>query len=147
LAEASLDTVRELIRSINFCNAKAINIIKTAQRLMAHFNGIVPEAMDDLLTLPGVGRKTANVVRGQAFGLPGITVDTHVNRLSNRLGFVSEKDPEKIEAILSNVWGSEIWSDFSTKLIVHGRKTCHARRPQCDQCIVGHLCPMIAKLS
>ncbi len=141
LAGADVDEVRGLISSVNFCNAKAINIIKTAQKIMSEYEGEVPQAMEALITLPGVGRKTANVVRGQAFGLPGITVDTHVKRLANRMGFVNHKDPTIIETQLSQVWDPSIWSDFSTQLIVHGRSVCTARSPRCGECLVGHLCP------
>lgn len=141
LAEADPDTVKGLIASINFCNAKAHNIVRTAQLIMTEFGGEVPVDLDALITLPGVGRKTANVVRGQAFGLPGITVDTHVNRLVNRLGFVHDRDPDRIERALWTIWDESIWSDFSTVLIVHGRRVCDARRPKCDLCAIASLCP------
>ncbi len=144
LAEADHDQVKGLIASVNYCNAKTEHIIRTAQILVTSFNGQVPVEMESLLTLPGVGRKTANVVRGQAFGLPGITVDTHVNRLVNRLGFVNDRDPERIEHQLGAIWQDSIWSDFSTQLIVHGRKICDARRPKCDECLLNELCPSAA---
>lgn len=143
LAEAAHDDVKTLIASVNYCNAKTEHIIRTSQILVATFNGQVPVEMESLLTLPGVGRKTANVVRGQAFGLPGITVDTHVKRLVNRLGFVTDRDPERIERLLSTIWDDSIWSDFSTQLIVHGRKICDARRPQCNDCLLNELCPRV----
>lgn len=141
LADADPDAVKALISSVNFCNAKAHNIVRTAHLIMHQFDGQVPVDLDALVTLPGVGRKTANVVRGQAFGLPGITVDTHVNRLVNRLGFVRENDPERIERELWTIWDESIWSDFSTQLIVHGRRVCDARRPKCENCILRPLCP------
>ncbi len=147
LGFASQEAVKHLIRSINFCNAKADNIIRTAAIIHTQHQDQVPHDLDALIALPGVGRKTANVVRGQAFGYPGITVDTHVRRLANRLGFVTNDDPEKIEFELATIWPDSIWTDFSTKLIVHGRQVCHSRKPNCDGCAIGHTCPMIANLT
>ncbi|NBV42323.1 endonuclease III [bacterium] len=141
LAKADFDEVLPFIRSINFCNAKTANIIATSKRLVADFAGQVPVEMSDLISLAGVGRKTANVVRGQAFGLPGITVDTHVKRLSNRLGFAYGDDPTALETTLMSVWPESIWSPFSTELIVHGRRVCTALKPKCQSCILYKLCP------
>lgn len=141
LAKADSAHVRELIKSVNYFNSKADNIIKTAQIISKDYKGAVPEELDLLIQLPGVGRKTANVVRGQAFGLPGITVDTHVKRLSNRLGFTDHSDAVKAEKELMEIWPENIWTDFSSTLILHGRHTCDARKPKCTQCELAHLCP------
>lgn len=138
-SEASLSAIKEAIKSINFFNNKALNIQKTAH-ILRDQNGI-PETLEGLTALPGVGRKTANVVLGQAFGVPGITVDTHVKRLSNRLGFTTESDPEKIESDLMTLWAPSMWIEFSTVLILHGRATCKARKPQCTGCPIRHYCP------
>ena len=141
LAEADIDSVREAIKSINFFNNKAINIQKTARLLVDDYDSVVPDTLEQLILLPGVGRKTANVVLGQAFGKPGITVDTHVKRLSNRLGFVKGEDAVKVEFELMKVWPESIWSDFSSTLILHGRETCDARKPRCQECFLSDVCP------
>ncbi|MGE4169831.1 MAG: endonuclease III [Candidatus Margulisiibacteriota bacterium] len=143
MAQASVDEIREKIKSINFCNNKAINLLKTATLLQDQYQGEVPPDLSVLVTLPGVGRKTANVVLGQAFGLPGITVDTHVNRLSRRLGFTTHTEAVPIEKDLMQLWPKTIWSDFSTVLIVHGRQVCFARKPQCEGCFLSDLCPRV----
>lgn len=141
MAEAEPEEVAFLIKSINFFSTKARNIVATAQRIRDVYGGQVPETLDAMVTLPGVGRKTANVMLGQAFGQPGITVDTHVNRLSRRLGFTMEKEAEKIERDLQQVWDMSLWTDFSSLLIVHGREVCGARSPQCAGCLLQALCP------
>ncbi len=136
----SVDEIREKIKSINFCNNKAINIKKTGQIICDKYNNKVPDTLKDLVMLPGVGRKTANVVLGQAFNKPGITVDTHVKRLTKRMGFTVANDPVKIEMDCQKVWPEEIWSDFSTHLIIHGRTICPARKPRCEECDVADFC-------
>lgn len=141
MADADPSEVAFLIKSVNFFSTKARNIVATAQRIRDVYGGQVPETLEAMVTLPGVGRKTANVMLGQAFGQPGITVDTHVNRLSRRLGFTQEKDAEKIERDLQVVWDREIWTDFSSLLIVHGRQVCGARSPQCGVCLLQDICP------
>lgn len=141
LANAPLDGVIKHIKSVTYFNAKAKNIIQTANQIHTIYNDEVPANLDALITLPGVGRKTANVVLGQAFGIPGITVDTHVKRLTQRLGFTKSKQPEKIEQDLMKIWPKSIWSDFSTVLIVHGRQICQARSPQCTACKISEWCP------
>ena len=145
LAGASFEHVRELIKSVNFCNAKALNIINTAVQIEEKFKGIVPSTLKDLITLPGVGRKTANVVLGQAFNTPGITADTHVKRVSYRLGFTKQSDPTKVEFDLMKVWPKKTWIDFSSITILHGRDTCLARAPKCSICKLQHLCDFFKK--
>lgn len=145
LANADLNTVKSLIKSINFFNTKAQNIQKTAAIIHHDYHDQVPPILDKLIQLPGVGRKTANVVLGQAFDIPGITVDTHVKRVSTKLGFTSNTDPVKIEEDLMALWPKETWIDYSTLLILHGRHTCHARKPSCDTCEFNHDCPSAFK--
>jgi len=140
-ASAPLDDIKSLIKSINFFNNKAINIQKTSQMLLDIHHGIVPSTLNELIQLPGVGRKTANVVLGQAFNIPGITVDTHVKRLSNRLGFTTKKDAVKAEFDLIKRWPQDIWIDMSSLLILHGRQICEARRPKCQTCVISKFCP------
>lgn len=141
LADASLEAVVECIKSVNFFNNKAKNIIETARIIRDKHNGVVPPVLDELILLPGVGRKTANVVLGQSFGMPGITVDTHVRRLVTRWGFTKNEDAVKIEYDLMKVWPKEIWSDFSSVAILHGRETCKAARPLCAGCLLAAFCP------
>jgi endonuclease-3 len=121
---------------------KAKSVIGCSCALVERFNGKVPARMEDLVSLPGVGRKTANVVLGQSFGIAsGIVVDTHVHRLAQRLGFSAEKTPEKIEQDLMTVFPKRDWIDVGSVLILHGRKTCNARKPRCGQCAIRELCP------
>lgn len=141
LAEADLDEIKEIIKPTGFFNAKANNIQKCAQALVANFGGVVPKTIEELTTLPGVGRKTANVVLGVIFGVPGWTVDTHVQRLSARLGFTKNTEPEKIEVDLQNLFPNQDWSKLSITLIWHGRRMCFARKPDCPRCPVSQLCP------
>lgn len=141
LSLADTQDVEEIIYSTGFFRAKAKNIIELANTIVADFNGDVPVELDDLIMLPGVGRKTANVVRPIAFGLPGLAVDTHVKRLSGRLGFTKSHDPAKIEAELCAFVPPEEAGAFSLRLILHGRRVCLARRPKCEQCFLRTLCP------
>jgi endonuclease-3 len=141
LAEAPIDEVKELIRSTGYYNAKAANIQACAQALVNNFGGKVPSNIEDLTTLPGVGRKTANVVLGVIHGIPGWTVDTHVQRLSKRLGFSELEDPVKIERELQALFPEQDWTKDSITLIWHGRRCCEARAPKCPECPVKHLCP------
>ncbi len=138
---AELDYIKSFIKSINFFNNKAKNIQATAQRLVDDFNAQVPADLEALVSLPGVGRKTANVVLGQAFDIPGITVDTHVRRLTQRLGFTTHEDPVKIEMDLIKRWPTDIWIDMSSLIILHGRKICDARKPNCFDCSISPFCP------
>ena len=141
LASAPVDDVAELVRSTGFYRAKATNLVGMAQGLVGSFGGEVPERLEDLVTLPGVGRKTANVVRSVAFDLPGLPVDTHVGRLARRLGLTDATDPVRAEADLDRLVPPGERGAFSLRLILHGRRTCVARRPRCGQCILADLCP------
>lgn len=129
------------IKSTGFFRNKAKNIIGCCQMLISDFGGEVPNKMEELLKLPGVGRKTANLVLGDYFGIPGVVVDTHATRLSNRLGLTKNKDPYKIEQDLMKIIPKENWSSFCHQLVYHGRRYCMARKPNCDECPISHLCP------
>jgi endonuclease-3 len=141
LAEADLGEIKEIIKATGFYNAKANSIQRCAQKLVEEFKGRVPGDQEKLITLPGVGRKTANVVLGVAFGIPGWTVDTHVQRLSKRLGFTKNSDPLKIEEDLQKLFPKDDWSKLSITLIWHGRRMCFARKPACQLCPINQLCP------
>ena len=140
-AKIDIGKLEEIIRPAGFYKNKARNIKEMSKVLIEKHNGEVPQDMEKLVSLPGVGRKTANVVRGNAFGLPAITVDTHVKRLAFRLGFTDKTAPDKIEQGLMNLWPEEIRTEFSNSLIWHGRNVCKARRPLCDLCVLNKLCP------
>lgn len=140
-AEADLVTLENDIRPTGFFRNKAKNIIACARVIVEKYAGAVPSSMEELTALPGVGRKTANVVRGDAFALPGLAVDTHVKRVSFRLGWTAEKDPEKIEKDLSLLFPREKWSRASHVLIFHGRRICKAPIPSCSACPVLEFCP------
>lgn len=141
LAEAPPEEVRQLIRPTGYFNAKAANIQACAQALVERHNGEVPSDLETLTKLPGVGRKTANVVLGVIFNVPSWTVDTHVNRLSQRLGFSDNTDPYKIEMDLQKLFPKDDWSKLSITLIWHGRRMCYARKPDCEKCPINQLCP------
>ena len=140
-AAAHLKTIEKLIRPTGFFHNKAKNIKNCAQTLLEKHNGEVPQTLEELVKLPGVGRKTANVVLGAAFGIPGVVVDTHVARISNRLGLTVNKNPVKIEYDLMGLIPKKAWNDFCLQLIFFGRSTCTARKPKCPQCPLGKLCP------
>lgn len=140
-ATAPIDELASDIRPTGYFNAKARNIQACCRTLIEKFGGNVPRTRDELMTLPGVGRKTANVILSHAFGEPAITVDTHVTRLANRLGFVQTKDPLKIEQQLMEITPRKRWNDIGRLFITHGRKVCTARSPKCGQCMIAHLCP------
>lgn len=135
--------LREDIRSTGFFRNKARNIIACCRMLIDDFGGEVPNSMEELLKLPGVGRKTANLVLGDFFGIPGVVVDTHATRLSNRMGFTKESDPYKIELDLRKLLPPEDWAQFCHCLVYHGRAFCTARAPKCDICPVEQLCPKV----
>lgn len=141
MAGADLVDVEDLIRSTGFFRAKARNIVGMARALVERFDGQVPSSMEELVTLPGVGRKTANVVRSVAFDLPGLPVDTHVLRLSHRLGLTDETDPVKVEMALDTMIPPARRGAFSIRVILHGRAVCRARVPRCDVCILSDFCP------
>lgn len=144
-AVADPEELSDLIRSTGFFRNKTKNIIACCQRLITDFNGEVPHTMEELLTLPGVGRKTANLVLGDVFGIPGIVVDTHATRLANRMGFTVNKDPYKIEIDLLKIVPPEYQSRFCHQLVYHGREFCDARKPRCGECPVKELCPQLLK--
>jgi len=141
LAEGSLDEIKEIIKPTGYYNAKAQSIQTCAQQLVARFGGVVPQTLEELTTLPGVGRKTANVVLGVEFGQRGWTVDTHVQRLSKRLGLTKNSDPYKIELDLIKIFPDEDWSNLSITIIWHGRRMCYARNPDCLACPLNNICP------
>lgn len=141
LAAAATEDVEEIVRPTGFFRQKTQSIIGVSQALAENFEGEVPPDMDQLIQLPGVGRKTANVVLGTAFGLPAIMVDVHVKRLSNRLGLSKQSNPDKIEEDLIAVIPEKERTDFSHRLIWHGRRVCAARKPRCEFCILSSYCP------
>jgi endonuclease-3 len=141
LAAATPEELEELIHATGFFRAKTRSLTGMAQALVERFDGEVPEKIEDLVTLPGVGRKTANVVRSVALGLPGLPVDTHVLRLSRRLGLTEETDPVKVELELNAMIPPAERGAFSLRLIQHGRQVCLARKPACDRCVLADFCP------
>jgi endonuclease-3 len=141
LAHADPAEVAELVRSTGFYQNKTRSLIGMAQALEERFGGEVPTALEDLVTIPGVGRKTGNVVRSVDFDLPGLPVDTHVQRITRLLGLTTNTDPVKIEHDLMALLPPEAWGGFSLRTILHGRQVCIARRPRCDECILLDLCP------
>jgi endonuclease-3 len=140
---ANPSELEELIRSTGFFRNKARNIIACCRALVEQHGGEVPATMEELVPLPGIGRKTANVILGNAFGVPGITVDTHVARLSYRLGLTTQTDPVKIERDLMRLIPRKEWTMFSHRLIFHGRQVCFARKPLCEQCVLLQVCPRV----
>jgi endonuclease-3 len=140
-AGADRDEMEKIIQSTGFYRAKTNSLIGLGQALCERFGGQVPARLKDLVTLPGVGRKTANVVLGNAFGIPGITVDTHFGRLARRFGWTTDTDPVKVEAEVAALIPRKGWTDLSQRMIWHGRRVCHARRPACGACGLARLCP------
>jgi endonuclease-3 len=142
MAKASQEELEEIIRSTGFFRNKARNIIGFADALVSEHDGEIPRNLKELHAMPGVGRKTANVILGNAFDInEGVVVDTHVKRLSGRLGFTRETTPEKVEKDLMELFPREDWTLLSHLLIWHGRRVCDARKPACERCVVSHLCP------
>ena len=140
-AGADREELEKIIQSTGFYRAKATSLMGLGQALCERFGGEVPGKLKDLVTLPGVGRKTANVVLGNAFGVPGITVDTHFGRLARRFGWTTETDPVKVEAEVAALIPRKEWTDLSQRMIWHGRRVCHSRRPACGACGLARLCP------
>lgn len=140
-AHADEAELQEFIRPTGFFKAKAAHLIGIGQRLLSDYDAEVPTALQDLVSLPGVGRKTAHVVRGNAFGLPGLTVDTHFGRLCRRLHLSDEEDPVKVEQAIAALLPKTSWTQFSHQLIFHGRRICHARKPACGACFLASECP------
>ena len=141
LSKITTHKLEKIIFSTGFYKNKSKSILKIAEIINVKYNGIVPNSIDDLVRLPGVGRKTANVVLGTYYGIPSVVVDTHVTRISNLLGFVNTKDPVKIEFILQKIMNDKFWVQFTHLIIDHGRKICVANRPKCFDCCINHLCP------
>ncbi len=139
--ETPLAELEELIRPTGFFKNKAKSVKGCCKAIVENHGGKAPGTLEELVRLPGVGRKTANVVLGSAFGVPGVVVDTHVKRLSQRLGLTENTDPVKIEMDLMKIIPQELWSEFSLQLIFHGRKICKARKPECPLCPLNKVCP------
>lgn len=147
LANATPDELQKLIRSTGFYKSKAKNLIACAHAVVTRFGGKVPDTMEALTSIPGVGRKTANVLLGAAFGKPGIVVDTHVKRVANRLSMTRSSNPEQIERDLQSVIPEAQWTDISQRLLLHGRYMCLARKPRCLLCPIYDLCEWEGKVS
>jgi endonuclease-3 len=141
MASADRKDIERLIKSTGFFRAKAKNIKGLSEKILTEFNGEVPNNLEDLITLPGVGRKTANVVLGHAFNIPGITVDTHFGRLSRRFGWSKENNPVKVEFEVAGLIPEKEWTNLSQRMIWHGRRVCHSRKPACGACSLAKLCP------
>ncbi|HEV6952938.1 MAG TPA: endonuclease III [Promicromonospora sp.] len=140
-AEANPEELEEILRPLGFFRAKAKAVIGLGAALVERFGGEVPGRLEDLVTLPGVGRKTANVVLGNAFGVPGLTVDTHFGRVARRLAFTAQEDPVKVETEVGELFPRKEWTMLSHHLVWHGRRVCLARTPACGACSIAHLCP------
>ncbi|WP_297552412.1 endonuclease III [uncultured Corynebacterium sp.] len=140
-AAAQRSDLESILRPLGFQRAKAGHLLGIGEKLVADFEGQVPRTVKELTSLPGVGRKTALVVLGNAFGIPGLTVDTHFGRLMQRLGLTGEKTPVKIERDIAQLVPEEEWTMFSHRVIFHGRQVCHARTPECDACVLWDMCP------
>jgi len=141
MAKADLRDIQKLVKSTGFFRAKAKNIKGLSNIIVEQFDGNVPSKLEDLITLPGVGRKTANVVLGHAFGIPGITVDTHFGRLSRRFGWSKQNNPVKVEFEVGDLIPEKEWTNLSQRMIWHGRRVCHSRKPACGACALAKLCP------
>ena len=142
-AEADIHELEELVFQAGFYRAKARHIKGIGIKLLTEFDGKVPSTLEELITLPGVGRKTANVVLGHAFDIPGITVDTHFGRLSRRFGWTKDMDPVKVERTVGELIPQPEWTNLSQRMIWHGRRICHSRKPACGACPVAKLCPSV----
>ncbi|GAA1113108.1 endonuclease III [Kribbella jejuensis] len=140
-AEADRDEMESILKPTGFFRAKTNSVIKLGQALVDDYDGVVPAKLEELVKLPGTGRKTANVVLGNAFGVPGITVDTHFGRLVRRFGWTTEEDPVKVEHIIGDLFPKKDWTMLSHRLIFHGRRRCHAKKPACGACPIAQWCP------
>jgi endonuclease-3 len=141
MAEAEMRDIQRLVKPTGFYRAKAKNIKLLSSKITTEFDGKVPDDLESLITLPGVGRKTANVVLGHAFGIPGITVDTHFGRLSRRFGWSKSQNPVKVEFEVADLIPEKEWTNLSQRLIWHGRRVCHSRKPACGACPLAKYCP------
>lgn len=146
-ANAKAEKLEGDIRTCGFFRAKTKSIIEACKGIVERFDGVVPDNMADLVSLHGLGRKTANVILGDAFEVPGFPVDTHVKRVLNRLGSVNSEDPVKIEKEVNAVVEDKYWTNFSHMIIIHGREVCHARKPDCGNCSLLELCPHGQKIT
>ncbi|MCI9641718.1 MAG: endonuclease III [Eubacterium sp.] len=142
-AGADVKDIEKYIHSCGFYKSKAESIVGMAQRILSDFDGKVPDTIEELITLPGVGRKTANLIVGDIYGKPAIVVDTHCIRITNRIGLVAEKDPKKIEFALKKIIPAEEGSDFCHRLVLFGRDICSARKPLCDECKMREICKRV----
>jgi endonuclease-3 len=142
-ADADPRELEKAVQSTGFFRNKARNIRACCKKIVDEHGGQVPDTLEALVQLPGVGRKTANVILGNSFGVPGITVDTHVRRLSRRMGLTTQDDPEKIERDLMELIPKKGWTMFSHRMILHGRRVCRARKPNCDGCTLAAVCPKV----
>jgi endonuclease III len=140
-AGADREELEIMVRPTGFYRNKANSLMRLGQELVARFDGEVPDTLEELVTLPGVGRKTANVILGNAFDIPGITVDTHFGRLVRRFGWTAEEDPVKVEAEIAELIPKKEWTDFSHRVIFHGRRVCHAKKAACGACGLARWCP------
>jgi len=140
-AEADREELEAILKPTGFFRAKTNSVMKLGQALVDDYDGVVPNKLEELVKLPGTGRKTANVVLGNAFGIPGITVDTHVGRLVRRFGWTTEEDPVKVEHAIGALFPKKDWTMLSHRLIFHGRRRCHAKKPACGACPVAQWCP------
>lgn len=141
MSQAERSELEELIRPTGFFRAKTESLLGLSAALVDRFDGQVPNKLEELVKLPGVGRKTANVVLGNAFGVPGITVDTHFGRLANRFGWTDETDPVKVEHAVGELFEKRDWTMLSHRVVFHGRRVCHSRKPACGACVIAKLCP------
>lgn len=142
LAEADIEEIKKYIKSVNFFNNKAKSLSGMAKTLVTKFNGKMPETMEELLILPGIARKSSNVILNEAFNkAEGFVVDTHIGRVSNRLGLTKETNPVKIEQDLMKAFDKKSWRFLSSAMVLHGRYTCVARKPKCEECVLNKICP------
>ena len=140
-AEADREEMEAILKPTGFFRAKTNSLLKLGQALVDEYDGVVPNKLEELVKLPGTGRKTANVVLGNAFGVPGITVDTHFGRLVRRFGWTEETDPVKVEHLVGDLFPKKDWTMLSHRLIFHGRRRCHAKKPACGACPIAQWCP------
>lgn len=146
LSKANLLDVQSLIRQVNFHKGKADRLIRASQVVLSDFGGELPKTMEDLMKIPGIARKSANVIMQECWGIAeGIVVDTHVTRVSNKLGLTRESDPKKIEKDLMNLIPKNYWRNFSGSMVLHGRYVCVARKPKCGECVLNKICPSAFK--
>ena len=145
MSKLPTEEIEKIIHPCGLSGSKSRNLSATAAMIADKFNNIVPRTMEELTSLPGIGRKSANVILGNCFNIPGFPVDTHVNRVLNRLKITTNSDPVKIEAEINDLLPAELWTNFSHLLITHGRQVCHARSPECEKCMLSNLCPSAKK--